>query len=619
MRDPGSLLPLNIGPLLPPPLRRVAAPLESALERWVVPDHLAATIRRAEQSGDGARFASRLLDEWEIRFVATARDLAQFPVHGAAIVVANHPRGIVEGLILTVLLESVRPDYRVLVNSGLSRIDPMGEHAIWVNPFATAAAHAENRAPLRRCIRWLAGGGLLAMFPAGEVAHLNWTDGSAIEPCWNTAAVRLALHTRTTVIPVFFEGCNSLPFHLAGTLHPGLRTMALPREFMKMRGKTVEVRIGSPISWDLLKQYRTVASASEYLRSRTLFLTHRPHSAAPDFPANAPQKPVAPVRPQGCDRMLAAEADALPPSATLVRSQEFSVFAARAGEIPNLLAEIGRCREEAFRLVGEGTGKETDVDWFDRHYCHLILWHNGDRRLAGAYRMALTRDVIAEHGVRGLYTSTLFHFKPAFFDRLGPALELGRSFVCPDYQKSYAPLLLLWKGIARFVQQHPEAAVLFGAVSISREYQEASRGLIASYLAGRMLRHLTPLVRPRKKWRGPTARQGIVKNLAAVAASLDDISLSISDIESDRKGVPVLIRQYLKAGGRVIAFNLDCDFSDSVDALIAADLRTAPLSLLERCMGRSEAKAFLEWHSRCPAPAANPAPWSEVPDPTRVC
>jgi len=87
-------------------------------------------------------------------------------------------------------------------------------------------------------------------------------------------------------------------------------------------------------------------------------------------------------------------------------------------------------------------------------------------RLAGAYRLALTADVLKQFGIRGLYTSTLFHYKPRFFDRLGQAVELGRSFVCPEYQKSYAPLLLLWKGIMRFVLRHPEAAVLFGAVSI---------------------------------------------------------------------------------------------------------------------------------------------------------
>jgi putative hemolysin len=211
--------------------------------------------------------------------------------------------------------------------------------------------------------------------------------------------------------------------------------------------------------------------------------------------------------------------------------------------------------------------------------------------------MALTQEVLGRFGRRGLYTNTLFHYKPEFFERVGPALELGRSFVCPAYQKSYSPLLLLWKGIARFVQQHPEAAILFGAVSISREYQAASRGLIASYLSDRALRDLALLVRPRREWREPAAHADTVKRLAGVAASIEDISHSISEIEEDGKGVPVLIRQYLKAGGRLIAFNVDPTFSHAVDALILTDLRNAPLSMLERCMGRLETKAFLERHA----------------------
>jgi hypothetical protein len=73
---------------------------------------------------------------------------------------------------------------------------------------------------------------------------------------------------------------------------------------------------------------------------------------------------------------------------------------------------------------------------------------------------------------------------------------------------------------------------------------------------------------------------------------------SIADIEPDAKGVPVLLRHYLKAGGRLLGFNLDPAFSDVLDALVLADLRTAPAALLERCMGAAEARGFLEWHRR---------------------
>ena len=164
-----------------------------------------------------------------------------------------------------------------------------------------------------------------------------------------------------------------------------------------------------------------------------------------------------------------------------------------------MLAEIGRCRELAFRRVGEGTGKHADLDRFDEYYRHLFLWNKTDSRLAGAYRLAVTSDVLPRFGISGLYTSTLFRFHPHFFERIGPAVELGRSFVVPEYQKNYAALLLLWKGITRAVERRPEAPVLFGAVSISPEYRAASRSLMAAYLSDRASHELAGLVAPRKK------------------------------------------------------------------------------------------------------------------------
>ena len=276
----------------------------------------------------------------------------------------------------------------------------------------------------------------------------------------------------------------------------------------------------------------------------------------------------------------------------LVGDRNFSVYLAQADQLPYILPEIGRCREVAFRKAGEGTGKHVDLDRFDRYYQHLFLWNRTDRRLAGAYRLAVTTDVLRRYGTPGLYTSSLFSFQPGFFEQIGPAVELGRSFVVPEYQKNYAALLLLWKGITRAVQRRPEAPVLFGAVSISREYSAVSRSLIATYLSSRASHEMARLVTPRRKFRALRNRQ--IQQFASLTGDIEDLSLSIADIEDGAKGVPVLIRQYLKAGGRVLGFSVDPDFSDTLDALMLCDLRTAPQALLERCMGRGAAQAFRE-------------------------
>ena len=553
--------------MLPVALRQWAQPLEPALWR---------------------------LDALDISFKTDNRDRKRIPVGGSAVIVANHPYGIVEGLILAALLDQVRPDWKIMVNSILASIAELRAHMISVNPFPAPEANSQNRAPLRESMRLLSSGGALVVFPAGEVAHLNWTEHSIGDPPWKTTAARLALRSRSPVVPVFFEGANSMPFHLAGVLHPGLRTMGLARELHKMRGKTVRLRIGMPIPHNVLNGYRDAEHATAYMRSRTLFLANRSEAAPFQSTTYMAGKRARAIEPPGPGRRLSEEVAALPAQSELADSHDFSVYIAASDAIPRLLAEIGRCRELAFRATGEGTGKHTDLDRFDEHYRHLFLWSKTDRRLAGAYRLAVTSDVLPRFGPGGLYTNTLFRFKPEFFDRLGPAVELGRSFVLPDYQRSCASLLLLWKGILQFVTRPPEAPVLFGAVSISHAYRDASRGLIASYLSGRASHELAHLVAPRARFRDPSRRNPQIKNFAALVADIEDLSLSISDIEDDGKGVPVLIRQYLKMGGRLLGFNVDPSFSNALDALIVTDLRSAPVALLERCMGRPAARSFLE-------------------------
>ena len=594
MQTSAPPIPIPLLPQLPVALRRLAQPLEPALWRLLVPGEVTDGFDLARRKGTVVGFAQRLLDALDIGFKTDDCDRKRIPAGGPAVIVANHPYGIVEGLILAALLDRVRPDWKIMVNSILASIAELRAHMILVNPFEAPEANSQNRGPLRESMRLLSSGGALVMFPAGEVAHLNWTKHSIADPPWKTTAARLALRSRAPVVPVFFEGANSMPFQVAGVLHPGLRTIGLARELHKMRGKTVRLRIGMPIPHNMLNGYRDAEHATAYMRSRTLFLANRSEAAPFQSTTYMAGKRATAIEPTGCERRLSEEIAALPAESELAGSHDFAVYTAPANAIPLLLAEIGRCREVSFRATGEGTGKHTDLDRFDEHYQHLFLWSKTDRRLAGAYRLAVTSDVLPRFGPGGLYTNTLFRFKPQFFERLGPAVELGRSFVLPDYQKNYASLLLLWKGIMQFVQRRPEAPVLFGAVSISQAYRDASRGLMASYLSKRASHELAHLVAPRTKFRDSSWWNPQIRHFAALAADIEDLSFSISDIEDDGKGVPVLIRQYLKMGGRLLGFNVDPSFSNALDALILADLRSAPLALLERCMGRSAAKAFLE-------------------------
>jgi len=259
-------------------------------------------------------------------------------------------------------------------------------------------------------------------------------------------------------------------------------------------------------------------------------------------------------------------------------------------------------RELTFRRAGEGTGKSRDLDSFDDYYSHILLWHKTKRELVGAYRAGNAAEILAKRGISGLYTSTLFRYDEEIFQKLGPALELGRSFVRPEYQRQYAPLLLLWKGIARMVAKCPEIPVLFGAVSISNDYNEASREMIYRFFEARMREdELAGLIEARRPFRPGLLRRWDCRGMQHAFRDLDELSQPIIDVEADGKGLPILLRQYAKIGGKLLGFNVDRKFSNVLDGLVVVDLRKTEPAVLERYMGREGAARFRQVHAAATA------------------
>lgn len=288
---------------------------------------------------------------------------------------------------------------------------------------------------------------------------------------------------------------------------------------------------------------------------------------------------------------LPAEVAALAAHERLIDSNGLQVYCARAERIPSVLREIGRLRELTFRAAGEGTGKPCDLDEFDAHYLHLFLWDAVRRRVAGAYRLGLVDEILASRGKQGLYTHSLFSYPTRLLSALGPAIELGRSFVRAECQRDLAPLFLLWRGIARFVERSPKYAVLFGAVSISAAYSAASRRLMVEYLSAHCSeKRFASQVRPRSPY-----GEGLPCE-EPVPRSLEELARLVARIEQDRKGVPVLLRQYLRLGGRLLGFTLDSGFANTLDGLIMVDLRQIEPALLARYMGKAGSAAFLTHH-----------------------
>ncbi len=560
--------------------------------------------RRVQQSPQGFRLEN-LLATMRIGLRFEAADQRRIPATGPVVVVANHPYGILDGAILTVLLTRVRTDVKVLTNFLLGDVPELQQHCIFVDPFHTERSVESNRHALRQALEWLGGGGMLAIFPAGEVSQWQMPIAQVADPAWSGTAVRLMRKSGASALPVYVCGHNNVGFQLLGLIHPKLRSTLLLQEFLQQEGKTVEVRVGSVISHDAVAGIAADDEATDYLRWRTYLLARRmqretswPAALRTKITTTIVNRIYEPLAPAEDAATLAEELGQLSPDRCLAQNGDLAVYLGTARETPHLLREVGRLRELTFRQAGEGTGKGLDLDRFDDYYWHLLLWNRGKGELVGAYRAGSTAEILAEHGLNGLYTSSLFRYDEKLFQTLGPALELGRSFVRPEYQRQYAPLLLLWKGIAGLIARHPEIPVLFGAVSISNDYNRASREMIYRFFESRIQEDaLSEFVAPRNPFR-PAPFQNInYPGIDRALRDLDELSEPIADIESDGKGLPILLRQYAKIGGKLLGFNVDRKFSNVLDGLVVVDLRQTDPNVLERYMGRDNAVRFRRLHA----------------------
>lgn len=571
----------------PTRLRRLALRVLPALARL---HRIRDEVRRFE---DPFAVAEHALRELRVDVRLNAGDLDRIPGEGGIIITANHPFGGLDGLLAIAAIGRRRRDLRILANAELARIEGLRALIIPVDPFGGPKAARANVAGLRQALRWIERGGTLLMFPAGEVSHLHLRSASVTDPQWSATAARLVRLAAAPVVPLYIAGANSVLFQVAGLVHPRLRTLLLPAELANKSGARVHARIGAAI---LPARYRQIASdqyLAAYLRLRTYGLKAETEPG-PEEPA-AGGRGVEPVAAEVQPERILREIAALPETSLLASAGNLRVHLAAAREIPWTLQELGRLRELTFRAVGEGTGRSSDIDLFDDYYEHLVLWDSEARRIAGGYRLGRTDVICRRFGRRGLYTSTLFDYGDLFLGLLGPALELGRSFVRVEYQRSFAALMLLWKGIAEYVGRDPRYCRLIGPVSISNDYQPLSRELQVAFLRARRLDPLMASVRPKRAFRGRLSLRSVGLE-RRWPQSIDELSSLVAGLEPDGKGAPVLLRQYLRLGGRVLGFNIDPDFGNALDCLILVDLRKTEPRVLRKYMSDSAWARFQQKH-----------------------
>lgn len=536
--------------------RELARPVVELLRRVACEERINAFL--AETAGlAGFAFVERAIELLQLRYSVANTDRENIPVEGRVVIVANHPLGALDALALIHLVGSVRRDVKVLANDLLMQFTQLKPLLLPLPVFGGGSAHGGARAAYRA----LENDEALIVFPAGEVSRMR--AAGVRDAAWSPGFVRLALKTGAPVVPVHIAAQNSPVFYGVSMLAKPLSSLLLPREMFGAARARIELQVGENVPAAALTQStQQPQRIAQQMRTHVYRLPRRRPTVFPTSTAIAHPEPALAVR-----RAL-REAEQLGETRD---GKQILLLDAHADN--PALREIGRLRELAFRRVGEGTGARRDLDRYDLHYRHIVLWDEQALTIAGAYRLGEAGPILRERGPAGLYSASLFDYAPAANDFLDGAVELGRSFVQPAYWGSRS-LDYLWQGIGAYLRCRP-VRHLIGPVSLSAALPLAAREWIVHYHRhyfgdpDRLAVARNPFIvsaqveaEASAAWSGRTQAEA----LAHLRARLDGMGAQL----------PVLYKQYADVcepdGVRFLAFGVDPAFGGCVDGLVRLDL-----------------------------------------------
>lgn len=496
------------------------------------------------------------------------------PSEGPVVIVANHPIGGPEGILLTKLLMKKRSDLKVITNRLLAQL-PKFENVFYGVENLKQGATQLNTSSIRKATQHVKNGGALMIFPAGLVSRLNLKKFRIEDLKWNNYAASIVKRYNAPCLPIYIKARNSSLFYLLSSINKHFGTLMLPNEILNKHGKPLKVIYGDLIQPEELKDFKSADEVNQYLRLNTELLGTKVTHA----PSLREQSPL--TTPYPDQELIDTDLEGLK-AYKLLEQEQFDVYCAPYKKMGSLMTCIGIAREIAFRAVGIGSGKDIDLDKYDHYYNHLFVWDNEGKCIVGSYRIGQVDKILKKHGVKGLYIRSLYRFKEKELKNIQNCLEVGRSFIHPDYQRHPASLSILWKGIGAYMGLHPEYHTLFGGACISREHSNSTRALIADVLLkisgvnseqiGDRVKPIKPMRLRRKAW-----DEAMLKTLSSV--SLINRVIGRSDYG---KSIPILLRQYLALNGKIACFAVNPSLDNSLDALIIVDLRETPEKYIRR-------------------------------------
>ena len=523
-------------------------------------------------------FIEKAFDELGFRYHFNARDIENIPARGGVIIFANHPLGALDGLSLLHLVSLVRGDVKIVANQLLSNIAPLAPLLLPVDNMKGDS----RKQDLANISRALEADQVVIFFPAGEVSRLS--PSGIQDKIWDAGFLRFAERLNLPVMPIYIQARNSSLFYIIAQLSAMASMLLLPSEMTRYSGR-FQFFTSPVIAPD---QFVTLPfSRRQKVKLLRKHLYQLPKNKRSVFTTK--ESLIHPRDRQSLRRELAL-AEELGSTADGKRILLFTPHTDSA-----VLDELGRLREEAFRAVGEGTGRKKDTDRFDAYYRHIIVWDDKLLEIAGAYRLGevwkwckqeagyhKASQVLSPRLPQKLYSASLFQFYNALDSGtnedigavMEAGLELGRSFVQPRFWGKRS-LDYLWQGIGAYIARHPEVRYLFGPVSLSASLPPRARDLLVWYYQNYYPKsHL--LAVPKVGFKLSASAIVEIEKLMDGADLKGDFVNLRDQLSYMQVRIPTLYRQYSElchyGGVSFSAFNVDSEFSMCLDSFVTVDL-----------------------------------------------
>lgn len=535
----------------------------------------------------------RLDIKWDIENPEVLENLDDTP----KVFVANHPYGLPDAFALFQLLTRYRSDIKIFANKLLAATQLEEERLLFVDPFGAADSRGQNRKSIATALKHLRDGGDLALFPGRICSHLKTSDWTISDSEWTDQVRKFVEVSGGEMVPLYISGRNSMMFNVSGLIHPRIRTYMLLREFLR-GGHDFTFKVGEPVSSRQLARVSRSVSVGTFSRS-LVYALKTGTSKVPDIP-----QLIAPELRTEIEEKTASRKPApisgkhalgvLKKLEVLMKHNGYTIFHSEKGASSTLMDMICEVRFAAYASQTNVNEPSELLDKFDAFYSHLVLWDDAKQNIVGVYRYTLPDPSKTPISSDTLVTSSIFDLNSSFESLLPKSMELGRAAILPEYQKSYSPLMLLWRAILEVPRKNKNIRYLFGPVTMGQNFNPVSRELLRRFV----MRHwgdekMDGFISPKLALNLEIPREVKISQLEQGCSDYSKLGNIVSGFEGGQRSLPVLFRHYANVGCKYIGFGEWKELDSATTGITILDLKQVSSSLMNRYFGDEGTKSFL--------------------------